>query len=414
MYNANLLEKMLNHVSETVPYYKNLFRNDAIKINGERSFESFPLIKKDIIANNAKNFISEKYVNLYQDNKLITKKTSGSTGVFLNVYWILNDDIITNRIAWQYRNKWYNIFPNDKYISFHTTLYYTNHFIEDPKMIIERNLNISFSKTQITKDNIHMYLEKIKHFNPIWMLTQPSVLYVILSTINYQEIDILNRLKYIELTGEYLQKGLLNYFKENLPNVTFSNMYGTTETGCVALECPNGCNHVLNNTVVEVLDDSLKSSTYKEGSVILTSLRNFAMPFVRYNIGDKGELTPSSCVCGFEGYDINITLGRESDIIELPNNEKKPCYIFLYPVEEINHEYNNAITQFYCIQEKIDSFKIHLSIKEQYKNWVKSIEVSFLKSIKKHIPANVNYTFDYDLNEFFANKNKLKFFEKCF
>ena len=409
----DIVRKVINHAIETVPHYKKVIEKSMLFENNNIILESFPVLKKDTIINDEGNFISKKYIHEYQTGKLIMKKTSGSTGKCLNVYWSLNDDTIANLEAWKYRYKWYNISVKDKYISFHTTLYYSNRFIGKADMIFERSVNISFNKNLIDKNNIHVYLRKIKKFEPIWMLTQPSVLHIILSLISAKELKVLNTLKYIELTGEYLTISTLKYFKESLPNVKFSNMYGTTETGCVALECPYGHLHILKNAIVEIFDDELEHPVIGEGNIVLTSLRNLSMLFIRYNIGDKGEVNKSNCECGFEGFDIKITLGREGDIINLPNDIQKPCYILLYSIEEINDEFNCPITQFYFIQKSIDCFEVYISIKDQFINWRKTIEESLIKSLKANLYDNANYTFIYVLNKTHEG-NKLKFFSRKF
>ncbi len=60
------------------------------------------------------------------------------------------------------------------------------------------------------------------------------------------------------------------------------------------------------------------------------------MPLIKYRIGDKGIKYQSKCTCGFEGFDLKISLGREGDIINLPNGDLKPCYTLLKSIEYVN------------------------------------------------------------------------------
>jgi phenylacetate-CoA ligase len=98
------------------------------------------------------------------------------------------------------------------------------------------------------------------------------------------------------------------------------NRYGSREVSDIAGECdahrglhvfPWGC-------YVEVVDEAgnrLPAGT--EGNIVVTCLSNFAMPLIRYQIGDRGVLSAdSSCPCGREGQILERILGRNDDIFE--------------------------------------------------------------------------------------------------
>jgi phenylacetate-CoA ligase len=78
------------------------------------------------------------------------------------------------------------------------------------------------------------------------------------------------------------------------------DFYGSREMGDVACECDRMAGlHVSSNSHrVEVLDAAGRGVVGEEGDLILTSLHNYAMPFVRYRIGDRGRLAAGGCPCG--------------------------------------------------------------------------------------------------------------------
>jgi phenylacetate-CoA ligase len=82
------------------------------------------------------------------------------------------------------------------------------------------------------------------------------------------------------------------------------NFYGSREMGDVACECPQtaGLHLSMNSHRVEVLDAQGRSVVEEDGDLVLTSLHNYAMPFIRYRIGDRGRLrgrlTGRLCPCG--------------------------------------------------------------------------------------------------------------------
>jgi len=79
------------------------------------------------------------------------------------------------------------------------------------------------------------------------------------------------------------------------------DFYGATELGCIAWECPEhrGLHINVDNVVVEFLDsDDRPVAPGESGRIVCTSLNFFAMPFIRYEIGDVGVLGESPCSCG--------------------------------------------------------------------------------------------------------------------
>ena len=57
----------------------------------------------------------------------------------------------------------------------------------------------------------------------------------------------------------------------------------------------------------------------KSGRIMVTDLHNYAMPFVRYEVGDIGMLTDEPCVCGRGLPVLKSIEGRITDIIILSN-----------------------------------------------------------------------------------------------
>ena len=79
-----------------------------------------------------------------------------------------------------------------------------------------------------------------------------------------------------------------------------TDLYSASEAGYLALQCPDHLHyHVQAEGVfVEVLDDQgAPCEPGQVGRVVVTSLHNFAMPLVRYDIGDYAEVG-EACPCG--------------------------------------------------------------------------------------------------------------------
>jgi phenylacetate-CoA ligase len=98
--------------------------------------------------------------------------------------------------------------------------------------------------------------------------------------------------------------------------------YGATEIGLIAFECPAGGGyHVCAESVLlELLDDDGNDAAEgTPGRVVLTSLYNFAMPFIRYDIGDLAVAAHGPCPCGRTLPRLVTILGRQRGVFTFPD-----------------------------------------------------------------------------------------------
>ena len=144
-----------------------------------------------------------------------------------------------------------------------------------------------------------------------------------------------------------------------------ADYYNCEEVGSVALQCPEhpGWMHVNPATVLlEVVDEQGEPAPCgREGRVLLTNLYNTTMPFIRYEIGDRGALLePTRCSCGFVGQTIRLIGGRDEDFFVLPDDrEISPRVIYAVveralPLATLGNEFYRAVRAFQIVQQERD------------------------------------------------------------
>jgi phenylacetate-CoA ligase len=80
-------------------------------------------------------------------------------------------------------------------------------------------------------------------------------------------------------------------------SVPVVDMYGAHETVRLASECVHGGMHVdTDAAVLELVEDEESAISGKR--VLLTTLLNRAMPFIRYDLGDRADPVAEPCTCG--------------------------------------------------------------------------------------------------------------------
>lgn len=411
-----LLQRMIQHAFNTVPYYKEMFDEygiDPLSIKSPDDLDKIPALSKEHIQNNPEKFISEK--NLYYPGKkdLVIRRTSGSTGKFMKIYWTSQDDIRSKFHLWLVRNNVYGIVPSNRFCSFHTTSYVNNRFSKAPEtMLIRKGTNLSFSKINLDMDKIESYYKQMLDFKPNWLFIQPSIAYLMAQYVSCSNVEIPETLKYIELTGETLfnnvRSKIADVFKTKI-----ANQYGCNELNGLAIECPEGNLHCLvNNAILEVLKNGKRVEDGEKGDIHITGLTNTAMPFIRYAIGDRGVLSRKhNCVCGNSNPIINLLAGRESEFIHVGSGKILNCYVLLYPIEKINALMGGPVNQFQIVQESLDEMTVLLDIKDSYMNWKDSIMKEFVEYIDEAGLKNIKWRFVF-VNKLIPDSEtgKLKFF----
>ncbi|MDP2241830.1 MAG: hypothetical protein Q8K18_16955 [Burkholderiales bacterium] len=106
-------------------------------------------------------------------------------------------------------------------------------------------------------------------------------------------------------------------------DVPVTDAYSADEVGYIALQCPvHEHYHVQSEgLLVEVIDEQgAACAPGAVGRVVVTALHNFAMPLVRYAIGDYAEVG-APCACGRGLPVLKRIMGRVRNMLILANGE---------------------------------------------------------------------------------------------
>lgn len=157
---------------------------------------------------------------------------------------------------------------------------------------------------------------------PDYLLTYPSAALAIFRDCAERGIDL--RMKAIITIGEALGSARRQALRA-ASGARVIDSYGAQEVGLMAIQCPD-TNHLhvcAESQVVEILDeDGLPAADGQAGRVVVTPLYNFAMPFIRYDIGDRAVFQRAPCCCGRVLPVLTSVLGRERNMFTFPGNRQ--------------------------------------------------------------------------------------------
>lgn len=151
--------------------------------------------------------------------------------------------------------------------------------------------------------------------------------------------------------------------------VPIIDCYSAEETGYLALQCPDHppALHVMAEGVyLEVLDAAGAPCTPGQvGRVVVTPLHNFAMPLLRYEIGDLAECG-GACPCGRGLPVLNRIIGRSRAAVIMPDGTARAAFFgskAFYKVPAIR-QYQVAQTARHTIEVRLVARRM-LSVEEE-------------------------------------------------
>jgi phenylacetate-CoA ligase len=142
--------------------------------------------------------------------------------------------------------------------------------------------------------------------------------------------------------------------------VEIVDAYSASETGYIALQCPEHPHYHVQaeGALVEVIDGAGRACAPGEvGSVVVTPLHNFAMPLLRYEIGDRAE-AGAPCPCGRGLPAIARILGRAKHELVLPSGERRHAWLGTQEFAE-----NPAIVQHQVVQRSLEELEFRLVVR---------------------------------------------------
>ena len=123
------------------------------------------------------------------------------------------------------------------------------------------------------------------------------------------------------------------------------NYYATSETGPIAWEClevPGRFHVLLPDAWVESVD----------GELVVTRLRESILPLLRYRTGDRGEVRPDDCRCGYGGVSIEGLTGRRACAFFTPGGREVDAWQLAWVFRR------HPLDGFRLTQEAPDAFRL--------------------------------------------------------
>jgi len=374
------LKMLLNHAYHNVPYYGHLF--DSIKLKPEdirdcKDISKIPITTKAQIQK-AKDEMIARNINIWVEHK-----TSGSTGMSLTLCSSMEDAIYSRGMYERARTENGFRILRDK-------LAYMGSPFNNPKT---KKLWEHFGIRR--KDGINVFepldkqIERLKKVRPDALWGYASAIRLLAKIIKEKEIEGVSP-RLIFTCSELLDpesRSLINSaFKVNL-----IDSYAAWEGGCMAWECSEHAGYHINmdQVLMEFIDENGESVKKGErGKVVITNLHSYAMPIIRYELGDYAIPTYEECRCGRGGYLLKGVEGRCDDFIRLSGDRFVAPPVFHTSMKSIP-----GVSEFQIVQEKRDEIVAYVVKLDELSDVkvIEEIENAFRRILGNNVSINTRF-----------------------
>lgn len=325
-YQASLLERLCRHARKTVPFYRErldvLFdRQDRFSL--ERWDEVAILTRQEVIQNKealTSTDVPESF------GLAMNARTSGSTGEPVVALVTGTEALVSAAIVHRF-HRWHGFDPTGYVASL------VSRRIRRPNAkrssegkywgYVYRTLDIAGRHVSLNAQSpIAEQVDWLEDMKPGYISSNPRIGLSLVNEYRRRGLSPSYTLNGFNMFGETRTVEIDDVI-EDFFGVVPSSMYSAEELGNMAVECPQSRHYHVSEEINRLdIVDSLGRAVGLNviGRVLVTPLYGYAMPRIRYEVGDEACPMPN-CACGRPHATISRILGRTSNLFQRPDGD---------------------------------------------------------------------------------------------
>lgn len=305
---------ILKYAVEKVPYYKGVCEERKIKFHEEtieEDIKQFPMLTKEIIRREGKKLFSQEEI------PFIINTSGGSTGEPVKLrqsqkFLFTNAGLVfLSYGGYEMGEKVMVVWGDEREITRRGMN--VKSLISNKLIYRTRTLN-SFS---MNEEHMADFVCQINSWKPSVIRGYVQSMYELSLYIKRNNKKITANLKAVIVSAGTLFPEWRNLI-EKIFHCKCINQYGSREVSGIAISClrDNRLHVNMAGNYVEIIDDTgNRVENSVDGKIVVTNLDNYAMPLIRYEIGDIGALSASyDCACGRHTQMLEHVKGRTVNV----------------------------------------------------------------------------------------------------
>lgn len=164
--------------------------------------------------------------------------------------------------------------------------------------------------------------------------------------------------------------------------------YGSSENGIIAFQCRFGNMHMMaDHLAIEFVDNNNQLVKPGElGKVVITDLNGYAMPLIRYEIGDMARYSEQRCTCGITLPLMEIVEGRKEDFIRTKEGKLVHAAYLCYTLKD------DAVHEFKMYQKDLNMFIVQIVRSNTFNS---ETEKKLINNLRSALGHEVSINFEY-------------------
>lgn len=340
------ITRLVQHAYDKVPFYHDLYAAAGFAPGDLRAWEDFhrlPTVSKaQVVANYPGRIVAKGH-----DIKTsVISRSSGSSGTPMDIAY----DAEAMSIYALAGLRLYGM--GFRYLPWHRQLYiYTSPY---PLNSMFGLYPMTFVPTLAAVPDIIAAMRKVR---PDLLVCYPSHLRQIADEMTDADFTAI-RLLAISVNSEMSTQTERDYLADKF-GCPVLDEYSSEELTRIAAQCRCGTYHVFEDiNYMEDTSDPLRHDA--AGSLVGTNLHNFAMPMIRYEQNDFGEIREATCDCGWNFRALTRLEGRRNDSFLLPSGRTLSSGFLLDATYEILLTYRREVKDFCLIQTAPDKVTLEI------------------------------------------------------
>jgi phenylacetate-CoA ligase len=316
------LRSLVRHAYERVPFYRALFNRVGLKPERIQDLSDLAAIPFTAKADVQHRPLAEVVANGYDATKLEVHKTSGSSGQPMSIRRTWFED----RLLQAYRLRVLATTAGFR-VTDRRAAVLTQKMMTQPAYMKLGLFPYQEVHSLLPPEEI---LAKLREIRPDVLRGYPGTLSWLVDYLTSEDRALI-RPRFITTDSEMLTADMRSRITQGFraPVVDF---YDSHEFNLIASECPStGLYHVSDTSlIVEIIRDGRCVGPNEEGELVGTALHSWAVPFIRYRLGDLVTRGPDRCPCGAPNTVIARVQGRVCDWFNLPDGRAIHPYILVH------------------------------------------------------------------------------------
>lgn len=356
------LKRLLEHAERSVPFYTKRFAEAGVRASDLRTIEDlarFPRTEKAHVHDHNDDMNSRDY-----HGRVLKGVTSGSTGTALRFRQAAEHEGWIDA-CWDRGHAWWGVKRSDRRLILWGRPVDGGARAQAEAWLKHRLRNgLSFNTfEELTDEFLQRVANAVVTFKPRYLYGYGSSLGALAEYMDRQGIVLEGRARprILVYTGDHIYEAE-RQTAERVFGAPVISLYGSSEAGSAGYTCPKGSMHVSEDHIhVEyVHEDGTPAKPGEQAEIVVTTLNNYAMPLIRYRVGDLGSYSGQPCGCDITLKTMNLEVGKVADRISTSSKKLVSPYSLDYINKHLLRTGVRGIRQFLVEQVGTDEFVLHV------------------------------------------------------